>query len=1268
MPTLDEIQKLDDGRFHRLCNDLLPRLDAHYRRLRAHGINPRGESIKGQPDSYVGDTATSCRVALCCTVQRATWWNKLIADVRQAVNTSPNVQEIVGAIPRDADREGPKKQTIDWLNQARTAAGSATFTVLDGPAIAGHLDRDHQDLRFEHLHIPYSRLCGQSILASCRRSNTETLSELQASGRYDSDRYNVREADGELFRMWQRAIGPRLTGPSSEHPPTRLIPLVNDSGIGKTSLLASFVRSLDSAVPVLLLQARNLSFTSEESLVAHAINVLVGVLEPAARAHEEAAIAHHLPIGAPLTVILDGLDEADDAELVRKALRYWLRSRLGQRSLLVTSSRPEFWKQCVDGSWMPWMDRAVLEDRSPMTNARRFAVEQSDPESGVRLPERFSPEELENAWLRGGLSREQLFLLPPESREELRHPFTLRVYLDLCANENAPSRPFTRVDLLQTWLNRRLDLEASVSERATRQTYQEALRIIAGRLAEVGGGSLAVDDLDTVPRFDAVRPPGVVVERLVAANILETVPGHLDRIRFAVEAVQDFYHAESEVASIVEAPSEAAEQFARLSFTKAYPRLARIGQRLFNEPARHEFARHLADVDARMAGIVIRADPTKYTHDVRRAVTEELGRQIGSRHRVCQAFAMTLLSDLVCPEATASIEVSVLPPADLHPYISSVGAMAIAKLGLVSGVELTYGWHRFGQNGSGGAYYFKEILSHMRAADGQFRSALAEFAEQHLRAESGTQEHQRAVCVLAYLRDDRLARHLDDRLSQNGSLHEYENHALVALGTEESGGVFYRSARTMLAQINERGHEVGTPEWHSLFSQVSSPSGDFQYLVTPEFEPHIERLITDCDEMTFSLGFDLALRSRRPFLVHQAVIAWSRQYFGGMTDSVREWLPPDTWLTWWNSQADHAVRGKLLAIVPLAVNGEIEEVLTDCLDVPELRSRAAWHLGHFGCIRSATRLREMLEGELDLTSRDRESAALALGLLRDTSAIETLRQLALAEPTEESGMFAVRGLGLIGTPEAERALNSLLGTGIDDVFVAGALMSCGSSFAVAKIVERARSRPDGPTWLADCMQRAFWPNSRRHVTEYYTHISTTELVAYLAEVEERTDQKWELIRIIEAIDSEDVRKLLRLWAGRKDSDTDRAIQVASPLRMSEACYDELMKRGDPDAIRHFVDCRAEDEDYVYVYVATQNLNHFPRANVADELRRRLASADGSSHIARLLSLLGRFGKSSDDALVRPYVDHSDDLIANVACETLLRLTDPMLVPDKWREL
>ncbi len=652
MSTLDELQRLSDGKFHMLGDDLLRRVEPRYRRLRTHGLNDRGESIKGQPDSYVGETATTCSVAVCYTVQRSRWWKKVVEDVREAVASSPTVKEVVIVIPHNVDRDGPKDKGKDWFSEAREVAGEASLRVIDGREISLLLDVDHQDLRYEHLGIPYSRLSGPSILAGCWFASELVIDSIQRSGRYDPERYALRSADKELYRLWQTALRP---GPDSDRriAPVRLIALVNDSGVGKTSLVCEFTRSLGSVLPVLLLQARDLMFGTEDSLVACVIQTIQGVLDPAARIIEEAALSKHLASSVRLTVVLDGLDEARNPDAVRRAITFWLRSKVGQSSILIVTSRQEFWKTCADASWVRWMQRPNFDDRSPVKVADRLAVERSDPAGGVQIPDRFSEEELEAAWLRAGLLRQEFFALTTEAREELRHPFTLRVFLDLRPQEAQLQRTVTRVALMESWLSHRLDAEAMPSERITPSHFQQALRIVASRVAEANAGSLAVDELVGigVPRFDPTHPPGPVVQRLIEANILESLPGQSDHIRFSIEAVQDFYRAEADIEEIKINPETMAEGFSSLCFTAAYPRLVRIGHRLVGEEVGNAFARRLAELDARMAAIVLRAAPDSFSTDIRARVAGELGSQISARHRVRAALAITLLGELNCRES-----------------------------------------------------------------------------------------------------------------------------------------------------------------------------------------------------------------------------------------------------------------------------------------------------------------------------------------------------------------------------------------------------------------------------------------------------------------------------------------------------------------------------------------------------------------------------------------------------------------------------------------
>lgn len=172
----------------------------------------------------------------------------------------------------------------------------------------------------------------------------------------------------------------------------------------------------------------------------------------------------------------------------------------------------------------------------------------------------------------------------------------------------------------------------------------------------------------------------------------------------------------------------------------------------------------------------------------------------------------------------------------------------------------------------------------------------------------------------------------------------------------------------------------------------------------------------------------------------------------------------------------------------------------------------------------------------------------------------------------------------------------------------------------------------------------------------------------MADVEDEIENKWDVIHSIEAIDSADVRVLLRRWASRAGSAADPVVRADNQLKMSRLCYTELMRRGDASAVSYFVDERADKEDHLYVHLAADNLSHFPSDAVASELRSRIVALQDDSRVVCFLSLLGRFGDRSDEQLILRFLDHPDDVVANVACESLLRLTDPMLVPESWREL
>jgi hypothetical protein len=1274
MGTLDEIRKLSDAEFHLLGDALLRRFDPRYRMLRPHGLNDRGESIKGQPDSYVGETAATCRVAVCYTVQRAAWWTKVVDDVQDAVAASPMVEEIIVVLPHNVDRDGPKDKSIDWLSRARTAAGNAKLTVIDGRDISRQLDTDDQDLRHDHLGIPYSRLSGPSILAGCQTASLKVLDSIKASGRYDPERYVQRTADGDLNRRWQTATrhGVRVdfrTGP------VRLIALVNDSGVGKTSLVCEFSRRLGMVLPVLLIEARDLQFGTEDSLVAFVIQAIQGFLDPTVRVIEEAALCEHLKGSMLLTVVLDGLDEAHDPEAVRRAITHWLSSRLGQSSILIATSRREFWRTCVDPRWARWMPPTAPEDRSPVNVAERKQFERTDPVVGIRLPDRFSEGELEAAWLRAGQPQQELFGFADALRGELRHPFTLRVFLDLRSQGAPLPRILTRAAILEAWLNRRLDAAERPSKRITRRKFQQALHVVASRVADTNSGSVIVDELVGVPHFNPADPPGEVVQRLIEANILETVPSQSDAVRFSEEAVQDFYRAEADIEEIKNDPRRMAETYSRLSFTTASPRLERIGYGLVGERVKDEFVGHLAELDARMAAVLLSVAVDQYTSDTKAIITDALGRQIPARHHVRTAMAISLLSDMNCKESAEVLAPYFLLSPEIPRHLPFLGAMAFSKLGYVPAAQFVYRWQWFGLRSNNETYYFKELLGIYRGASVDFRSALAEQAFQQLSYPSGTQEHAKAVSVLAYLGDGRLVAHLETRLVENGLLGNYENHALIALGSDPAGALLGRSVMAVGEKL------IGLPDdqanhharWR-IIDLVHFTTSDIRYLLTPAFEPHLRRLIEDGSRDVSWIASDLAKRGLVASLLYPAAVAASRR---NRTEpeyrNPRVSVTTDVWLVWWKQSSDLRVRRRLLSLLPLYPSPEVEEILIECLDSPDLRSSAARELGAYGIVRSAARLRGILAADATVGGKwSKSEAARALGDLRDEAAVPLLEKTAAEHLHDWVDQQAITSLGLIGNSAAECALERLLRCGNGQEFedmVLEALLLCGSSSAVATVVSRAKSREDGPQWLCKRLSEIAGTRGWRR-GEYYTHIHTDELVDYLASnyLMVSPEQVWKVGHAFRQIDSPAVRGFLRKLAGLRGSAEDSLDQENGRRRLSDICFDGLRDRGDESAIEYTLDERRDNDDHVYILVTADFLRPFPATAVAERLRLRLAAATTASEIVRMLALLGHFGEVVDAELARSFQDDPDDLVANVACETMLRLSDPMLVPEHWRAI
>jgi hypothetical protein len=1088
-----------------------------------------------------------------------------------------------------------------------------------------------------------------AILASCRAANAAALQELRAHGRYDLDRYLFREADRRLFQVWQRAW--RGGGKEGERGETvRLIALVNDSGFGKSSLLCSFVESLSPCLPVLLLQARHLAFDTEDCIIRAVVQSLPGALLPDLSKLGEAAAASHLARHARFTVVLDGLDEAGQPAAVQRAVRHWLHSPFGQQGVLVVSSRREFWRKCVDRAWGGWMPGQQQEDREAAAPA---GPDEGDPAQGLRLPGLFTPEELERAWVRAGQPPTAQHDLAGEVQEELRHPFTLRAFLDL-QGQAGPVSQRTRTDIMSAWIDVRLQKEEDLAAHLTPAVYRDALRVVARRIEEGQQGWVGVDRLDEVPRYDQASPPGPAVGRLLHAGILEPLPGHADRIRFVFEAVQDFFLGEDDADLVERDPDLAATRLAEGTYSEAYIRLDRLGRRIAGASRRGEFLAALADRDAVRAAVVLRACPSEYQPDLREKIVARLKQDVTSRHRVKGAFAVETLGRIDCQESCRALIEALPTLGDCPMHLRITGALALARLGCVEGARFVYAYPWFGLQGD--AYYFEDTIALMRGTSPQFKATLADHAVQSLDADSGTAEHGRAACVLAHLRDDRLVANLQGRLASNGLLQGYENHALFASGTEAAVRLFGESARKAADKLSGMGYDDGGLGRYEVFASVSPKSADLRYLTTPAFEVEVERLLQDKNEEVAGIGTDLAESSKSLRLLHASLVAQARRQ--GLrslsTDRVADIVDPRTWMSWWVATGSPKVRGMLLKAMSPVPSVEVEQVLIGCLDDPVLRSAAASLLGHFGSYRAAARLRQLL-GE-GLRGWDALEVVRAVGRLGEPRAAGLLAQLARESKGDLLSLVVV-SLGAIRTQEAERELLALLKAGTDADWVVSGLFFHGSQAAVARVVNESRRPGRGPKWLAQRMRRTFfwWGHT---VGRYYTHVRDEELIRYLEANEQdfRGKEKWDLLHAVEQIDSENVRRLLRILASQSGTPEDAVVRENDGLRASTLAYQELLYRGDSSAVGHFVG-EAISRDRRRAWVA-RDLGRLPREEVASQLRLALARPGGDEERAAIVRLLGFFGVADDADLVRPFVDSGDDPLANAAYEALCRLTEP----------
>src|ERR1017187_8547103 len=1013
----------------------------------------------------------------------------------------------------------------------------------------------------------------------------------------------------------------------------------------------------------------------EDALVRIVVQKLQGILEPSVRVQEEAGIIRHFTRSLFLTVLLDGLDETRNPAAVRLAIKGWLESRLGRVSILITSSRPDFWRRCFDNAWERCVPKLGTKQGSPSTGSKKDESTESRTQ-GFALPRLFTDEELRAAWARSGLTQDSLERLPQEVRQELLHPFTFRACAEILKSGVVSTLPRARGEIVALWLNYRVKAESDPSLRLSPQVYWKALIEIARRIHSGGDTCVTVDSLVDVPRFDSAHPPGPIVERLIEANILETLVEDGSILRFVFDTVFEFFLAEADIEDIHRDRSSVVHSLMGKSFSTTSTRISRIGSRIAGDPEGDEFLKDLADRDYARALVALQAEPNRFSNEARRRAFDRTESAFWKATRPEMAFVIERLGYVDCAESRQLLTKLTLPWECCPPGLHFKAAYSAIRLNLAPASSLVARCWWFDRASRGGQYFFRDIISLLRNATASFRDSLVECVINDLEeSSSGTPTHARAVTILAYLADARLTEHLRDRLVARGCLQGYENHALIAVGSDQAAEVFVSSARVIAAKIAALPEEKdGGRESSGLFHSISPRSYDIRQLTTPPFEKQILVLMNDPDAIVSRIGMSLAVSSRRPLLLHHLLRTGKYNGLFTMGEKIHEEITAPSWLEWREHAPKNEVRRSLLYVAGDVPDVRLEERAIIALSDSELRTAAAQTLGDVGSARCLPELRGILKAtrEEDQDSQNLQYAiATALGKLRDTVAVELLEDLARIVKTYAHSS-ALDSLARIGTVKAEVSLLRIAGE-IDvkadfSEDLAGALIAHGSPRCVAEVVKRAKQRSDGPKWLAGCARHAFFGRGHR-VGEYYTHVNDNELVEYIMSGETllAADQKWDLIWALNQIDSENVRKMLRELASRAGTERDAVVRKDG-LTLSRLAHDELMHRGDVFSISYFVSDALERER-PWFSISLEYVEHFPSKAIVSEVTRRLAASPTSTdHVARLISMLGKFGTSGDAPVVDPFLTYTDELVRNVAYETKLHLTDPLRLATDWDEM
>lgn len=975
--TLGKLQDVGEG-FHALADDVLRHLYPRCRALQPFGRNAEGKPIVGTPDSYVGPSPKDCTIAVEYTTYAIKGLKaKLLGDYQSVVKKCRHATEIILCTNR------PKTAGIADDVEAAAAKAKKTLTLVWGEQIAEALD-ERQDLRLDHLGIPYRTLTRDSVVGALRGQARRALKVHLGAA-------DVAALSGRLFR---RPMEPQFL---KLHRRPGLTLIVADAGQGKTSWAAATALRFAPVRPVVWFPAKQMA---ADGLTAAIVRAAYGV-DDSTKAHELVTLLQST--GQTLLAFVDAIDEHGEYAAVLEHVRGFLaHSALAPRTHVALTCRAEAVEAFDE------IDRTILPAPTHSDGGRRLFLDPLRVEESHQLLRRLGASPNDAHELRRGLPS-----------EFFGNPLYLKLARELQRQGELPAEGTRWIDAFAARyvedIHRRLAATKGTA-RPRREAVEEALSELA---------YLALNDPQGAdPRtatHSLIDPSlggeGTLLERAVQSGLLQRSGG---RVRFCHALFGEYFGARYLLADAKATPAETVEALARLP-----------GRRSLALFATQRDPSLLVPLAQTHPALVPAFEVTALPDETKHALMERAGELLKSEYPSERRAAVRILGELRTSAAarTAVDWFNGLEQRAKYENLDEATDLFL-RLQLPSAAPVVV-HHRELRVAGALPWYEPEFAQRLEKLDPGFRQHLADYAVAALE-EAKDGQHTRFTALLGYLRDPRLLEWLRNKAT-TATLTSDELRALFHFNTDEAMEILIASREHIHGTLDaikdedDEGNVRRSTIWGSLF-----PNGaDVLRFPHDALVRLAKRELESDDPRRRGFGVELAENLRSPELIdaYAEYVAERREsgfivFHGRMIRALVAQRDPGEVVELYGVVKSVSARKEILQAAGEVYSEAVEDLLLDALDDEDLFGAACLGLMALRSQRAGPKLHAKLESR---TRNSRRLTVKALGRIQYAPALPELINALQAAPADEDTDDLVTAIGLIGGPSAYDALAARYG-------------------------------------------------------------------------------------------------------------------------------------------------------------------------------------------------------------------------------------------------